>query len=52
LGNKHYEDWISRYTEGPKIIIDVDELDFVNVPEDQREIIGQIESRLFGLFPE
>ncbi len=50
--NKHYEDWIDRYTEGPKIIIDVDELDFVNVPEDRHEIIGRIESRLFGLFPE
>lgn len=50
--NQHYEDWISRYEEGPKIIIDVDELDFVNVPEDQHEIIGRIESRLFGLFPE
>ena len=50
--NKHYENWVDRYTEGPKIIIDVDELDFVNVTEDQREIIGRIESRLFGLFPE
>jgi len=50
--NKHYENWINRYAEGPKIVIDVDELDFVNVPEDQREIIGRIESRLFGLFPE
>jgi deoxyadenosine/deoxycytidine kinase len=50
--NKHYENWIDRYEEGPKIIIDVDELDFVNVSEDQREIIGRIESRLFGLFPE
>ena len=50
--NQHYEDWITRYTEGPKIIIDVDELDFVNVPEDRHEIIARIESRLFGLFPE
>jgi deoxyadenosine/deoxycytidine kinase len=50
--NKHYEDWVSRYDEGPKIVIDVDELDFVNVTEDKREIIGLIESRLFGLFPE
>ena len=50
--NKHYEDWIERYEEGPKIIIDIDELDFVNVTDDQREIIGRIESRLFGLFPE
>ena len=50
--NKHYEDWVSRYDLGPKLIIDVDELDFVNVQDDQREIISQIESRLFGLFPE
>lgn len=50
--NKHYEDWISRYDTGPKIIIDVDELDFVKVPGDRMEIIGRIESRLFGLFPE
>ncbi|MEQ9105051.1 MAG: deoxynucleoside kinase [Rhodothermales bacterium] len=50
--NTHYEDWVTRYDLGPKIIIDVDELDFVNVKEDQQEIIGRIESRLFGLFPE
>jgi hypothetical protein len=50
--NKHYEDWVSRYDLGPKLIIDVDDLDFVNVQDDQREIISQIESRLFGLFPE
>lgn len=50
--NTHYENWVTRYDLGNKIIIDVDELDFVNVKEDQQEIIGQIESRLFGLFPE
>jgi deoxyadenosine/deoxycytidine kinase len=50
--NRHYEDWISRYDLGPKLIVDADHLDFVNVADDRREIIGQIESRLFGLFPE
>jgi deoxyadenosine/deoxycytidine kinase len=50
--NKHYEDWVGRYDLGPKIIIDVDEMDFVNVEEDQARIIAQIEARLFGLFPE
>ncbi len=50
--NRHYESWVDRYSLGPKIIIDVDELDFVNVPEHKMEIIGRIESRLFGLFPE
>lgn len=50
--NKHYESWVENYSLGPKIIIDVDELDFVNVPDDQMEIVGRIESRLFGLFPQ
>ena len=47
---QHYEDWIARYDLGPKMIIDVDELDFVNEEKDRREVIGRIESRLFGLF--
>ena len=34
------------------MIIDVDELDFVNSIEDRREIIARIDSRLFGLFPD
>lgn len=50
--NGLYEDWIDRYDLGPKLIIDVDELDFVSKPEDQREIISRIDSRLFGLFPD
>ena len=47
-----YEDWIERYDLGPKMIVDVDELDFVNNDADRREIIARIDSRLFGLFPE
>lgn len=50
--NELYEDWIERYALGPKLIIDVDELDFVNKVEDQQEIIARIDSRLFGLFPD
>lgn len=47
-----YEDWIDRYELGPKLIIDVDELDFVNSDQDRSEIIARIDSRLFGLFPD
>ena len=47
-----YEDWIDRYDIGPKLIIDVDELDFVSSDDDRREIISRIDSRLFGLFPD
>ena len=50
--NTHYEDWIARYSLGPKLIIDVDEYDFVNRGEDRTDLIGRIEGRLFGLFPE
>lgn len=48
----HYEEWIESYDRGPKLIIDVDELDFVNEEEDRRVVLNQIESRLFGLFPD
>jgi len=48
----HYENWIERYDEGPKMIIDVDELDFVNEEDDRRDVINRVESRLFGLFPD
>lgn len=49
---KHYENWITDYDRGPKLIIDVDELDFVNEEADRREVLNQIEGRLFGLFPD
>lgn len=48
----HYEEWIATYDEGPKLIIDIDELDFVNEDADRRVVLNQIESRLFGLFPD
>ena len=50
--NRHYERWIDDYSLGPKLIINIDDLDFVNVPEHQSEIISRVESRLFGLFPD
>lgn len=47
--NRLYEDWIDRYPY-EKLIIDTDDLDFVNDPEDLGKIIGLIEQRLYGLF--
>lgn len=49
---RHYENWIEDYDLGPKMIIDVDELDFVNDDDDRRDVVSRIESRLFGLFPD
>ena len=47
--NRLYEDWIDRYPH-EKLIIDTDDLDFVNDPEDLGKVIGLIEQRLYGLF--
>ncbi len=47
--NNLYEDWIGRYPH-EKLIIDTDDLDFVNDKEDLGSIIGLIEQRLYGLF--
>ncbi len=47
--NRLYEDWIDRY-EHEKLIIDTDDLDFVNDQEDLGRVIELIEQRMFGLF--
>lgn len=47
--NRLYEDWIQRYPH-EKLIIDTDDLDFVNNDEDLGRIIELVEQRLFGLF--
>ena len=47
--NRLYEDWIDRY-EHDKLIIDTDNLDFVNKKEDLGRVIELVEHRLFGLF--
>ena len=47
--NRLYEDWIDRYDQ-EKLIIDTDNLDFVNNEEDLGKIITMVEQRLFGLF--
>ncbi|XWN38543.1 MAG: deoxynucleoside kinase [Balneola sp.] len=47
--NRLYEDWIDRYPH-EKLIIETDDLDFVNNNEDLGSIIEQVDKRLFGLF--
>lgn len=47
--NRLYEDWIDRYDQ-QKLIIDTDNLDFVNNQDDLGKVLELIEQRLFGLF--
>ena len=48
--NERYEAWVSSYTKGKLVIIDVDNIDFVNNPEDLGMIINKIDAELNGLF--
>ncbi len=47
--NGLYENWIDRYPYD-KLIIDTDDIDFVNNKEDLGKVISLIEQRMFGLF--
>ena len=48
--NSHYEEWIAGYKEGKLLVIDVNNLDFVERPGDFSFIVEQIEREMFGLF--
>lgn len=47
--NRHYEQWIGNYP-GRLLIIEADNLDFKNNPEDFALITDKIDAELFGLF--
>ena len=48
--NTHYEEWIAGYTEGKLLIIDVNNLDFVENPGDFSYVVEKVEREIFGLF--
>ncbi|MDL2227385.1 deoxynucleoside kinase [Odoribacter sp. OttesenSCG-928-L07] len=48
--NDKYEKWIQSYNAGKLLIIDVDNLDFENNPEDLANIIDKINAEINGLF--
>ncbi|MCO6494179.1 MAG: deoxynucleoside kinase [Bacteroidetes bacterium] len=48
--NERYEAWVSSYNLGNIVIIDIDELDFINSPEATNQVISRIEASLNGLF--
>ncbi len=48
--NERYEGWVHGYDKGKLLIIDVDNLDFVNNPEDLGIVINKIEAEINGLF--
>lgn len=48
--NERYEAWIQTYDKSKLVIIDVDNIDYVNNPEDLGEIIRKIDAEINGLF--
>jgi deoxyadenosine/deoxycytidine kinase len=48
--NERYEAWISQYDKGKLLIIDVDDIDFVENPEDLGKVIGRVDAHIHGLF--
>jgi len=48
--NKRYNDWIENYNKGKLLVIEVDDLDFVNKQEDLGTIIEKINAEIHGLF--
>lgn len=48
--NERYEAWVHSYEKGNLLIIDVDNLDIVEEPEDLGLIINKIDAEINGLF--
>lgn len=48
--NQRYEEWIDSYDKGKLLIIDIEELNFADNPEDLGKVIDKINAEIHGLF--
>jgi deoxyadenosine/deoxycytidine kinase len=48
--NERYEAWIETYTLGKMLIIEVDNMNYADKPEDLRYVINKIDALIHGLF--
>lgn len=48
--NERYEAWITEYTYGKLLIIDVDTVNFIDNPEDLGMVIEKVNAEIYGLF--
>lgn len=48
--NERYEAWIEKYDEGRLLIINADDIDFIQKPEDLGNVINLVSAELHGLF--
>ena len=48
--NERYEAWISTYDQGKLLVIDVDNINFLENKEDLGNVISKIDAEVHGLF--
>ncbi|PKQ65365.1 deoxynucleoside kinase [Labilibaculum manganireducens] len=48
--NTRYETWIQNYNRGKLLIVDADNIDFLDNPEDLNNIMDKVEAQIHGLF--
>ncbi|MFH1297179.1 MAG: deoxynucleoside kinase [Bacteroidota bacterium] len=48
--NERYEEWIAGYKQGKHLIVDVDNVNFPENPEDLGTVIERVNAELHGLF--
>ena len=48
--NQRYEDWIDNYDKGKLLVIDIEELNFADNPDDLGKVIDKINAEIHGLF--
>jgi deoxyadenosine/deoxycytidine kinase len=48
--NDKYDNWVAGYDAGKLLVVNADEIDFINRPEDLGIIISNVQAELHGLF--
>ncbi|MCT4603427.1 MAG: deoxynucleoside kinase [Marinifilum sp.] len=48
--NDRYENWISNYKNGNLLIVDADNIDFLENPADLNSVVDKVEAKIYGLF--
>jgi deoxyadenosine/deoxycytidine kinase len=48
--NGFYNKWLDKYTDGPLLIIDVDNCNFADKEDDLADVVRKIDAQLHGLF--
>ena len=48
--NKYYEEWINNYRLGKLLVVDVNNMDFVESVADFSEIVAMVDREIYGLF--